>query len=86
MSQSRNNGKQMYKKRDARAKLLFCQYQTYSLFAILLMLPRELKQQRGRQVRKRHLKNEFALPSFLWRLFHLVQFIKYGHIFFGVEL
>ena len=64
----------MYKKRDARA--------TYSLFAILLMLPiRELKQQRGRQLRKRHLKNELALPSFLWRLFHLVQFVKCGHIF-----
>ena len=79
MSQSGNNGKEMYKKRDARAKLLFCLYKTYSLFATLLTLPiRELKQQRRRQVRKRHLKSELALPSFLWRLFHLVQFVNFG--------
>ena len=33
---------------------------------------RELNQQRRRQLPKRHLKSEFALPQTLWRLFHLV--------------
>ena len=32
----------------------------------------ELKQQRRRRLRKRHLKSEFALPQTLSRLFHLV--------------
>ena len=35
-------------------------------------LIRELKQQRRRRLRKRHLKSEFALPETLSRLFHLV--------------
>ena len=33
---------------------------------------RELKQQRRRRLRKRHLKSEFALPQTLSRLFYLV--------------
>ena len=37
----------------------------------------QLKQQRRRRVRKRHLKSEFALPQTLSRLFHLVSFVKY---------
>ena len=37
---------------------------------------KELKQQRRRRLRKRHLKNEFALLQNLSRLFHLVQFVK----------
>ena len=41
----------------------------------------ELKQQRRRQLRKRHLKNEFALPQTLSRLFHLVYFIKCWQMF-----
>ena len=32
----------------------------------------ELKQQRRRRLRKRHLKSEFALPQTLSRLFYLV--------------
>ena len=37
---------------------------------------RELKQQRRRWLRKRHLKSEFALPQTFSRLFHLVQFVQ----------
>ena len=37
---------------------------------------RELKQQRRRQLRKRHLKSEVSLLHTLSRLFHLAQFIK----------
>ena len=36
----------------------------------------ELKQQRRRRLRKRHLKIEFALPQTLSRLFHFVEFVK----------
>ena len=42
---------------------------------------RELKEQRGRRLRKRHLKNEFTLLQTLSRLFRLVQFVKCWHIF-----
>ena len=38
---------------------------------------RELKQQRRRRLRKRHLTSEVALLQTLSRLFHLVQFVKY---------
>ena len=41
----------------------------------------ELKQQRRRRLRKRHLKNEFALPQTLSHLFHLVYFIKCWQMF-----
>ena len=37
---------------------------------------RELKQQRRRRLRKRHLKSEFVLLQTLSRLFHLVYFVK----------
>ena len=37
---------------------------------------RELKQQRRRRLRKRHLKSEFALLQTLSRLFHLVQVLQ----------
>ena len=42
---------------------------------------RELKQQRRRRLRKRHLKSEFALPQTLSRLLHLVYFVKYWQMF-----
>ena len=42
---------------------------------------RELKQQRRRRLRKRHLKSEFALPQTLSRLFHLVYFVKCWQMF-----
>ena len=42
---------------------------------------RELKKQRRRRQQKRHLKSEFALPQTLSRWFHLVQFVKFWHIF-----
>ena len=38
---------------------------------------RELKQQRRRRLRKRHLTSEIALLQTLSRLFHLFQFVKY---------
>ena len=38
---------------------------------------KELKQQRRRRLRKRHLKSKFALPQTLSRLLHLVYFVKY---------
>ena len=37
---------------------------------------RELKQPRRQRLRKRHLKSEVTLPQTLYRLFHLVQFVK----------
>ena len=40
------------------------------------MVTRELKQQRRRRLRKRHLKSEFALLQTLSRLFHLIYFVK----------
>ena len=42
---------------------------------------RELKQQRGRRLRKRHLKSKFALPQTLSSLLHLVYFVKYWQMF-----
>ena len=42
---------------------------------------RELKQQRRRRLRKRHLKSEFALLQTLSRLLHLVYFVKYWQMF-----
>ena len=42
---------------------------------------RDLKQQRRRQLLRRHLKIEFALLETLSRLFHLVQFVKCWQIF-----
>ena len=42
---------------------------------------RELKQQRRRRLRKRHLKSEFALLQTLSILFQLVQFVKCWHFF-----
>ena len=41
----------------------------------------ELKQQRRRRLRKRHLKSEVALLQTLSRLFHLVQFVKCWQMF-----
>ena len=48
-----------------------------------LQLNRELTQQRWRQLRKRHLKSEFALLQTLSRLFQLVQFVKCWQIFWS---
>ena len=42
---------------------------------------RELKQQRRRRQRKRHLKSEFALLQTLSRLLHLVYFVKCWQMF-----
>ena len=42
---------------------------------------RELKQQRQRRLRERHLKCEFALLQTLSRLFHLVYFVKCWQMF-----
>ena len=42
---------------------------------------REVKQQRGRRLRKRHFKSEVALRQTFSRLFLLVQFVKYWHFF-----
>ena len=42
---------------------------------------RELKQQRRRRLRKRHLKSEFALLQTLSRSFHLVYFVKCWQMF-----
>ena len=42
---------------------------------------RELKQQRRRRLRKRHLKSEFALLQTLSRLLHLVYFVKCWQMF-----
>ena len=42
---------------------------------------KELKHQRRRRLRKRHLKSEFALPQTLSHLFQLVQFVKCWQIF-----
>ena len=42
---------------------------------------RELKQQRRRRLRKRHLKSEFAPLQTLSRLFHLVYFVKCWQMF-----
>ena len=39
---------------------------------IIIIIIRELKQQRRRQLRKRYLKSELTLPQTLLRLFHLV--------------
>ena len=47
---------------------------------VVKSLMRDLKQRRRRRKRKRHLKSKFALPQFLSRLFHLVQFVKYWQI------
>ena len=38
-------------------------------------------QQQRRRLRKRHLKNEFALLQTLWRLFQLVEFVKWWQMF-----
>ena len=46
---------------------------------------RELKQWRWWQLRKRHLKSEFALLQTLSRLFHLVKLDKRGHFFLGLN-
>ena len=46
-----------------------------------LHLNRDVKQQRRRRLRKRHLKSEFALLQTLSRLFQLVQFVKCWPIF-----
>ena len=43
---------------------------------LLCGVSRERKQQRRQQLRKRHLKSEFALLQSLSRFFHLVQFVK----------
>ena len=45
----------------------------------------ELKQRRWWQLRKLHLKSEFALLQTLSRLFHLVQLDKRGHFFLGLN-
>ena len=42
---------------------------------------RELKQQRRRRLRKRHLKSKFALLQTLSRLLHLVYFVKCWQMF-----
>ena len=42
---------------------------------------REFTQRRRRQLRKRYLKSEFALPQTLSRLFQLVQFVKCWQMF-----
>ena len=47
---------------------------------LLVVVTREFTQ-RWRQLRKRHLKSEFALPQTLPRLFHLVEFVKCWQIF-----
>ena len=44
---------------------------------------RELEQQRRQQLRKRHLKKEFALTQTLLLLFHLVYFVKCWQIFWS---
>ena len=46
-----------------------------------LHLNGDVKQQRRRRLRKRHLKSEFALLQTLSRLFKLVQFVKCWPIF-----
>ena len=43
---------------------------------IILRFIRELKRQRQRRQRKRHVKSGFALPQTLSRLFQLVQLVK----------
>ena len=40
----------------------------------------ELKQQGGQRLRKRHLKNAFALLQTLWLVFRLVQFDRFWEI------
>ena len=45
----------------------------------------ELKQRRWWQLRKLHLKSEFALLQTLSRLFHLIQLDKRGHFFLGLN-
>ena len=47
---------------------------------LLVVVTREFTQ-RWRQLRKRHLKSEFALPQTLSRLFHLVYFVKCWQFF-----
>ena len=42
------------------------------IIIIIIIVIGELKQQRRRQLRKRHLKSELALPQTLSRLFRLV--------------
>ena len=44
--------------------------------SLRVVVSRELKQQRRRRLRKRHLWSEFTLPQTLSRLFHLVEFVK----------
>ena len=46
-----------------------------------LPVNRELKQQRRRRLRRRHLKSEFALLQTLSRLLHLVYFVKCWQMF-----
>ena len=46
---------------------------------------RELKEQRRRRLRKRHLKSEFAPLQTLLRLFHLVYFVKCWQTFFELN-
>ena len=50
------------------------------VYRVLLYVNRELKQQQW-QLRKRHLKSEFALLQTLSCIFHLVQFVKCWQIF-----
>ena len=47
----------------------------------VLLLNRELKQQRRRRLQKRHSKSEFAPLQTLSRLFHLVYFVECWQMF-----
>ena len=55
---------------------LFLLHLPYYLRAWNRLFIRELKQQRQRWLRKRHLKSEVVLLQNLSRLFHLIQFVK----------
>ena len=57
---------------------LFVSARKAGLYFVNIM---ELKQQRRRRLRKRHLKSEFALLQTLSRLFHLVYFVKCWQMF-----
>ena len=79
----------MYKKSVMHVQSCCFVYKTYCFLtfsspsaSLDLKVPiRELKQQRRRRLRKRHLKSEFALLQTLSRLLHLVYFVKYWQMF-----
>ena len=58
----------------------------FSLPSLSLDLKIPIKQQRRRRLRKRHLKNEYALLQTLLRFLDLVQFVNCCHFFLELNI